>query len=126
MPDFVNVINKEEITRALDWPSALVGLIAIIIIITALIVCYNLRKKYAFKADDILIKIVAWTGITALIGILILEFACNCYKVPTGRYKYYVTFDDTATYKEINEFLDDYTNISIEEGVYYFEDTPNN
>ena len=126
MPDFVNVISKEEITKALDWPSALVGLIAIIIIITALIVCYNLRKKYAFKAEDILIKIVIWTGITALIGILVLEFACNQHKVPTGRYKYYVTFDNTATYEEINEFLDNYTNISIEEGVYYFEDRSSN
>ena len=126
MPDFVNVISEEEITRALEWPSALVGLIAIIIIITALIVCHNLRKKYASKANDILIKIVTWTGIIGIVGILVLEFVCNLYKVPTGRHKYSATFDDTATYEEINDFLNDYTNVFIEEGVYYFEDKSSN
>lgn len=59
-------------------------------------------------------------------GILVLEFVCNLYKVPTGRHKYSATFDDTATYEEINEFLNNYTNVSIEEGVYYFEDRPIN
>lgn len=35
-------------------------------------------------------------------------------------------YDDTTTNEEINEFLNDYTNISIEEGVYYFEDKSSN
>lgn len=126
MPDFVNVISKEEITKALDWPSALVGLIAIIVIITTLIVCIHLKNKYALKVEDMLIKIVYCVGIIGLLGILVLEFVCNWYKVPTGKYKYSVTFDDTATNEEINEFLNDYTNISIEEGVYYFEDKSSN
>ena len=126
MPEFVNIISKEEITKNADWPSALVGLIAIVIMITSFIVCFNLRKKYGSKVEDILIKIVAWTGVIGLVGILALEFACNWYIVPTGRHKYTATFNDTATYEEINDFLDEYTNISIEEGIYYFEDKSSN
>lgn len=126
MPDFVNVINKEEITKALDWPSALVGLIAIIVIITTLIVCGYLRNKCSLNVEDILIKIVYCVGIIGIVGILVLEFVCNLHKVPTGRHKYSATFDDTATYEEINDFLNDYTNVSIEEGVYYFEDKSSN
>lgn len=126
MPEFVNVISKEEITKALDWPSALVGLIAIIVIIITLIVCGYLRNKCSLNVEDILITIVYCVGIIGIVGILVLEFVCNLYKVPTGRHKYSATFDDTATYEEINDFLDDYTNISIEEGVYYFEDRSSN
>lgn len=126
MPDFVNVISKEEITKALDWPSALVGLIAIVVIIITLIVCGYLRNKCPLNVEDILIKIVFCVGIIGIVGVLVLEFVCNLYKVPTGRYKYSATFDDNATYEEINEFLNDYTNVSIEEGVYYFEDRPIN
>ena len=126
MPDFVNVISKEEITNALNWPSALVGLIALIIIIATFIVCWYLRIKHSLNVEDILIKIVYCVGTIGVAGILVLELVCNLHKVPTGMYKYSVTFDDTATCKEINEFLNDYTNVSIEGGVYYFEDTESN
>lgn len=125
MPDFVNIISKEEIAKSVEWPSVLVGLIAAIAILTTLIVCERLRGKYGLKIEDILIKIVCSIGIVGIIGVLVLEFVCNCHKIPTGRYKYSATFDDTATYEDINEFLNDYTNVYIEKGVYYFEDLSN-
>ena len=126
MHEFVNIISKEEITKNAEWPSALAGLITVIAILTTFIVCERIKNKYGIEIEDILIKIVCGIVIVGIVSVLVLEFDCSLHKIPTGRYKYSATFDDTATYEDINEFLNDYTNVYIEEGVYYFEDISNN
>jgi hypothetical protein len=93
---------------------------------TILIVIRYLRNKGFLNVENILIKIVDCVSIIGIVGMIVLEVVCNQYKVPTGMYKYAVIFDDATTYEEINEFLNDYTNIFIEKGVYYFEDKSSN
>lgn len=117
--EYINIISKEAITRALAWPVVLVGCLAIAAIVIAMIWAI-ITKRMDRIETGILFGKIGGIGIGALVITMVI---CSIFfQVPTGRYKYKATIDkDKITVSEYEEFIEEYNPI-ITDGIYYWED----
>lgn len=115
--DHVEIIAKEEITQPIHWPTTIVGVIVIMLLLSTLI--YLFKTKDADKS----IRLISKVAICGLCAMFISLFICSFFKHPTGRYKYEATIDkDEMTISEYETFMNDYNHIYQKGEVYYFED----
>lgn len=117
--EYINIISKEAITQALDWPVVLVGCLAIAAMIMALVWAIITKRMNEIETGRLF-------GVIGVIGIgcwLITILICSIFfQVPTGRYMYEATIDkDKITVSEYEQFIEEY-NPTIKDGVYYWED----
>lgn len=120
MPDFVNVIEKSAITTPSSLPSIIVAIPILATIIGALgyLSVSKNPKRYKKVCD-----IVGITGIIGLFLLLITTLISSLFfQMPTGRYRYTVEFDKSATIQECEDFLYEYNIIKYDEGRFYLED----
>lgn len=115
--EYINIISKEPLTTTPIWPTFVILVISVCIILTTFIYWYIVKDPD--KAFGYLMKV----GIGAVIFTAIASSICNVYfKVPTGCYKYEGTINkDKITVSQYEEFIEEY-NPTIKDGVYYWED----
>ena len=124
MPDFVNVIEQSAITNPSIWPSIIITITVLSILVGAFV--YMFISKNPKKYEKV-ITIVGFTGTIGIVLLLIsILISALVFQVPTGRYKYTVEFDGSATIQECEDFLSEYNIIKYEEGRFYIEDRPSN
>ena len=114
--EHVTIISQEAITRGLMWPPVVVGILAILILISFYVT--SLVKK------DFEIVVKGFLVTMCMIPIMMLTmFVCNVFfPVETGRYKYEGTLDPDMTIVEFEEFQQQYSNVRFEDGVWKWED----
>ena len=114
--EHVTIISQEAITRGLLWPTVILGVIAILIMIVFNIVGRIKRNL------DICIRgdLIAFALYPVMLSCMLV---CNTFfPVETGRYKYEGTLDPDMTIVEFEEFQQQYSNIRFEDGVWKWED----
>ena len=117
--EYINIISKEAITQAPDWPVVLVGCLAIAAMLMALAWAI-ITKKMDEMETGILFGIIGAIGIGFLFITMVV--CAIFFRVPTGRYKYEAAIDkDKITVSEYEEFIEEY-NPTIKDGIYYWED----
>lgn len=120
--EHVTIISKEAITAA-NFKLCLVGLLCCIaIILSALIYLYISKDtKKSLKYSSI-----ACAAAMILGCVWVIITACF-FQVPTGRYRYEAIIDkENMTIAEYEEFMKAYDHSYSKDGVYYFEDWPDN
>ena len=117
--EHMNIISKEAITCGISWPVTLVGIIAIIAILSCFIYLYIKRDA------DKTIRLISIVGGIALVIMSITLIISSFFRVPTGRYRYKATIDENQmTVAEYNEFMTAYNHSYCKNGIYHFEDWP--
>ena len=120
MPDFVNVIEQSAITTPSIWPSIIVAVPVLTTLVGTLV--YMFISKNPNRHE----KVTAIVGFAGTIGIVLLLISTlissSFFHIPTGRYKYIVEFDESATIQECEDFLSKYNIIKYEGGRFYLED----
>ena len=120
MPDFVNVIEQSAITAPSIWPSIIVAIPTLSILVGALVYMFTSKNPKKYE------KVTTTVGFTGTVGIVLLLISTLIsslfFHMPTGRYKYTVEFDNSATIQECEDFLSEYNIIKYEEGRFYLED----
>ena len=120
MPDFVNAIEQSAITTPSIWPSIIVAIPTLSILVGALVYMFISKNPKKYE------KVTTIVGFTGTIGIALLLISTLIsslfFRMPTGRYKYTVEFDKSATIQECEDFLSEYNIIKYEEGRFYIED----
>ena len=120
--EHVTIISKEAITAA-NFKLCLVGLLCCIAIILSTFIYLYISKdtKKSLKYSNI-----ACAAALILGFIWVIITACF-FQVPTGRYRYEAIIDkENMTIAEYEEFRDSYNHITHKNGIYYFEDWPDN
>lgn len=122
--DHVNIISKEAITMMAPWASNIIGILGfsmIFFLIGCLIYSHINHKK---TSNEKLLKIILYTGTIGLCVLLILACIAGLFfRVPSGRYQYEATIDETQmTVAEYNEFKKAYNHSYCKDGIYHFED----
>lgn len=109
----MNIIEKTMITKGTVIPTVVVGVITCSILIGLLV--------YMFvKHDpDTVLKYLMPVMLFGIIGIVVGTCIGCLIRIPTDRYKYKATLDNTVS---ANELFENYENITYENGVYTFED----
>lgn len=117
--EHLNIISQEAITRGLIWPPVVIGIFAILIMFTFVIL--------SFVKKDLDLCVKGFIIALALYPVMLLSMlVCNkCFPEETGRYKYTATLDPEMTITEFEEFQQTYDDIRCEDGVWYFEDKEN-
>lgn len=120
--DHVIIIHQEAITTGIAWPLLLIGIILIIIMIGSLI------DLAISKNAERTIKISSIAGMIGIPILLATQIVTSIFfKVPTGRYRYEATIDrEQMTVEEYEEFMRAYNHSYSKDGIYYFEDWPEN
>ena len=120
--EHVNIISQEAITAVPTWLAALgagicIAIVASTYIYMAIIKDHDRIFRYLGHAAAFsLAFFVAWCIITSAF-----------FSVPTGRYRYQAIIDkENMTIAEYEEFRDSYNHITHKNGIYYFEDWPDN
>ena len=125
--DHVNIISKEAITMMAPWATNIICIFGFSMI-TFLIGClvYSSLGRNKKLSNEKLLKIILYTGTTGLCVLLILGCILGLFfRVPSGRYKYEATIDEeNMTVAEYNEFMKAYNHSHCKNGIYYFEDWP--
>ena len=118
--DHINIISKEAITTGVAWPVVLVGSIIIIALIGSLV------DLAISKKAERTIKFSSTVGTIGIVVMLITQIITSIFfKVPTGRYRYEATIDrEQMTVAEYEEFMNAYSHSKCKNGIYYFEDWP--
>ena len=114
--EHVTIMSPEAITRGLMWPPVVVGILAILILISFYV------KSLIKKDLEIAVKGFLVTMCMMLVMLLTM-FVCNVFfPVETGQYKYEGTLDPDMTIVEFEEFQQQYSNVRFEDGVWKWED----
>ena len=125
--DHVNIISQKAITTMTPEICNVIGCITLLVI-SFLIYCaiYNSRKVKTEAEQKTLIKVICFVGGFGTALVLIIGIIGNIFfRVPTGRYKYEATIDEeNMTVAEYNEFMKAYNHNCRKDGIYYFEDWP--
>ena len=115
--EYINIISKEEITKALVWPSYIIGGIVIALLIGLMICSFTMQDPC-----KVLERMLAVGGVGLLTFFVIYFITAIFFRVPTGRYRYEATVDkDKITVSEYEKFIEEY-NPTIKDGIYYWED----
>lgn len=125
--DHVNIISQKAITTMTPEICNAIGCIALLVIAFMFgCLIYNSKKVKTKEAEKALIKVICFVGGFAIVLILIIGIIGNIFfRVPTGRYKYEATIDEeNMTVAEYNEFMKAYNHNYRKDGVYHFEDWP--
>jgi len=125
--EHVNIISQKAITMMAPWATNIIGIFGFSMI-TFLIGClvYSSFSRNKKLSNEKLLKIILYTGATGLCVLLILACITGLFfRVPSGRYKYEATIDEeNMTVAEYNEFMKAYNHNYRKDGVYHFEDWP--
>ena len=118
--DHINIISKEAITTGVAWPVVLVGSLVVAALIGSLI------DLAISKNAERTIKISSTVGMIGIVVLLATQIITSIFfKVPTGRYRYEATIDrEQMTVAEYDEFMRAYNHSHCKDGIYYFEDWP--
>lgn len=124
--DHVNIISKEAITMMAPCATNVIGIFGfsmIFFLIGLLIYSFKDHKKLS---NEKLSKGILYIGTAGLCVLLILGCIAGLFfRVPSGRYKYEATIDEeNMTVAEYNEFMKAYNHNYRKDGVYHFEDWP--
>ena len=122
--DHVNIISQEAITTLTPEICNVLGCTALLFIAFSCLVYIKYPKTK--EAEKALIKVICFVGGFAIVLISIIGIIGNIFfRVPTGRYKYEATIDkENMTVAEYEEFMNAYNHIYCKNGIYYFEDWP--
>lgn len=124
--DHVNIISKEAITMMAPWATNTIGIFgfSMIIFLTGLLI-YSFKSHKKLSNEKIL-KVILYTGSVGTCILLILGCTLGLFFiVPSGRYKYEATIDkEQMTVAEYEEFMRAYNHSHCKNGIYYFEDWP--
>lgn len=124
--DHVNIISQEAITMMAPWASTSLGIFgfAIIFFLFGCLIYSHIEKKKL--SNEKLLKIVLYTGSIGLCVLFILACVFGIFfRVPSGRYRYEATIDEqNMTVAEYREFKAAYNHHNCKNGIYYFEDWP--
>lgn len=125
--DHVNIISQKAITMMAPWASNIICILGFSMI-TFLVGClvYSSFSRKKKLSNEKLLKIILYTGTTGLCVLLILACIAGLFfRVPSGRYKYEATIDEeNMTVAEYNEFMKAYNHSYCKDGIYHFEDWP--
>ncbi len=125
--DHVNVISKEAITMMAPWISNIICIFgfSLIIFLTGCLF-YSSFSHSKKLSNEKLLKIILWVGTVGLCTLLIMGLIAGIFfRVPSGRYRYEATIDkENMTVAEYEEFMEAYSHSKCKNGVYYFEDLP--
>ena len=114
MLEHITVFTKEEITQCLAWPLLTLGGVLIAMTLVGLIIYVATHKD---SIASVVLKLVTFIGLPLLVLVGIL---CDtCFAQGTGRYQYSGVVDEEVS---MVEFYDAYTNVSCQDGVWYWED----
>ena len=114
----MTVISKEVIYETFMPPLYIVGAISMLILVISCILWVNHIKHAGY--DDRFGRNVVILWFSTLIIFVVLMITFNvCWKTPTDRYKYEMTFTDVNA---MNEAFDTYEYVSYDNGVYTFKD----
>lgn len=117
MSEYINIISCEELTKPIAWPTLIVGIIAIIGLLSTL--------WYFFKSKnyDKTVRLLAIFGVGGIVLMLtILAISTFFFKVPSGIYRYEATVDkENITVSEYEEFLDTYNPTKTDKETYIWE-----
>lgn len=122
--DHVNIISQESISMMAPWISnviCILGFSMIGFLFGLLIYSHRNNKKIS---NEQIFKIVLYVGSIGLCVLFIFGLIAGIFfRVPSGRYRYEATIDETQmTVAEYNEFMEAYNHTKYEKGIYYFED----
>lgn len=125
--DHVNIISKEVITMMAPWATNIIfifGFSMVFFLIGCLV--YSSISRNKKLSNEKLLKIILYTGTIGLCVLLILACIAGLFfRVPSGRYKYEATIDEeNMTVAEYNEFMKAYNHSYCKDGIYHFEDWP--
>jgi hypothetical protein len=117
MSEYINIISKEAITKPLQWPPVIIGVLAILGLIGVLIWATLTRNM----SEPITLVLLYGIGLCGLVLLLITCAVCSIFfRVPTGNYEYTATIDkNNITVAEYEEFIEKY-DPTIKDGIYYF------
>lgn len=120
--DHINIISKEAITSTapeIGNAIAILGFSMIFFLIGCLVYENMLNKKLNHK-------LVVWISVVVLSIIVVGGLVGSIFfRVPTGRYRYEATIDkEQMTVAEYEEFMNSYNHSYSKNGIYYFEDWP--
>ena len=114
--EHVIIISQEAITRGLWWPPVVVGILAILIMISFYIISV-VKKDLEIAVKGFLVTLCM------MLVMMLTMFVCAVFfPVETGRYKYEGTLDPDMTIVEFEEFQQQYSNVRFEESVWKWED----
>lgn len=122
--DHVNIISQESISMMAPWISnviCILGFSMIGFLFGLLIYSHRDHKKIS---NEQIFKIVLYVGSIGLCVLFIFGLIAGIFfRVPSGRYRYEATIDETQmTVAEYNEFMKAYNHNKCVKGIYYFED----
>ena len=114
--EHVTIISQEAITRGLWWPPVVVGILAIVILISFYVTSL-IKKDFEIVVKGFLVTI-------CFMPVMMLTMhICNLFfPVETDRYRYEGTLDPDMTIVEFEEFQQQYSNVRFEDGVWKWED----
>ena len=112
MIEGMTILTQTEIYKKPDWVSNVVIILAIIALISFIIAaCNDLSSKCGLCFGAI--------SIICFISMIVLMFVNTANKMPTGRYKYQVTFDENVS---IQEVYDKYKVLDVDGKLWTIED----
>ena len=118
--EHVNIISQEAITAVPTWLAALGA--GICMAITASTFIYLAITKDPNKAAKYLLHAGAFSLALCVAWCIIITVF---FSMPTGRYRYEATIDrEQMTVAEYDEFMRAYSHSYCKDGIYYFEDWP--
>lgn len=122
--DHVNIISQESISMMAPWISnviCILGFSMIGFLFGLLIYSHRDNKKIS---NEQIFKTVLYVGSIGLCVLFIFGLVAGIFfRVPSGRYRYEATIDETQmTVAEYNEFMKAYNHTKCVKGIYYFED----
>ena len=119
--EHINIISQEAITRGLEWPPIVIGIIGILFVLYAFILLFKFRNDVD-KATKHCVNLFTHAFV-CIVLLVIAEGVCTLFfPVETGRYKYEGTLDPDMTIVEFEEFQQQYSNVRFEDGVWKWED----
>lgn len=117
--EVVEIISKEPIMQAAQWPAVVVGSLAIAAII-AVTIWFAVTKKMHTDMAGKLIGIVGVIGIATLL--IVMFISAVFFATPTGRYKYQAKINkDMMTVAQYEAFVKEHNPI-IKDDTFYWEE----
>ena len=111
MLEGIEVLSKTPITKNPEWLTTLFIIIAIIFAASFI----STEILIHTDADDCITDISGYTCVASFVGAIVCLILLIFVRVPTGKYTYKVTIDDSVS---MNEFQEKYEIIRTEGKIY--------
>ena len=111
MLEGIEVLSQTPITKNPEWLITLVIIIAIIFAASFI----STEILIHIDADDCITNISGYTCVTSFVGGIVCLILLAFIQIPTGKYEYKVTIDDSVS---MNEFQEKYEIIKTEGKIY--------